>query len=134
MLPLLACAEESATYLSADPERLDFPEVEIATGSMPEDGWAAMETTITNTGEDALTVTISSLDTELFCLGGYPDAELPLELGELPAGAFYVVQVQVCDYPPGAQGQSVEREMRVSASLGEPIVVEIQYTPVLAED
>lgn len=134
MLALFACAEEPVTYLSADPERLDFSEVSIATGSMPEDGWAAMETAITNTGDEAMEVTIGSLDTDIFCVGGYPDAEIPLDLGDLPAGAFFVVEVQICDYPPGEQGKSVDREMGVSASLGEPIGVEIQFTPVLAED
>ena len=99
---------------------------------MPEEGYAATELSLNNTGEDPVTVSLEEFDFEHLCLQGF--SSVPANLNEIPAGGAYVLVVGVCDYIE-EQG---ERDSLVSAEIivehtGEssPLSIGWSFTPKL---
>lgn len=103
---LLACAQPEVV-LTFDPDPLDFGEVAIVP-EMPDTGYAQLELTINNAGEEEVTLQLEPYDTTWFCVEGFPPSEDPAPLSTLSPGAFYILKVGICGHEPGSTDSESE--------------------------
>jgi hypothetical protein len=127
MLLLLACA--TPVEFTVTPETLDLGTVDFV-AEMPEDGFAQGVVTLTNGGEEAVSLTMPEYDTESLCLLGFTTQELPVEMGVVNPGSSYQITVGICGYPPGSDGSLVGTSFDVWTD-GDPdtLTVPVSFTP-----
>ena len=75
---------------------------------MPEEGYAQKELTITNAGEESVSLSLEPYDTTWFCIEGFPPSEEPTALSTLSPGAFYILKVGICGHEPGSTDTTSE--------------------------
>jgi hypothetical protein len=68
---------------------------------------------IVNNGDGEATITAEAFDGDHLCASGFPSGG-PIEVGVLPAGASYDLELSVCGYGPGERNQDVTGEIRFS--------------------
>lgn len=129
MILLLACARPYVIEVS--PAVVDFGVVDFAV-EMPEDGYPPEPVTITNKGEDVvLGLALASYDVERVCVQGTPSGDLPIPLGDVGPGSFYLLNIAVCGLVAGDLDEEVRTEV-VLTTLGDPpsLTIPVTWTPV----
>ena len=125
---LLACT--TPVEISVVPETLDIGDVDI-TPDMPDEGYyAAGVVTLTNDGEETVSLQLPEYDNESLCIQGFLTQEFPVAMTDLDPEQSFAITVGICGYPPGTDGQPVAAPFDVWTD-GDPdtIAISIEFTP-----
>ncbi len=125
VLLLAGCGPEPVSF-SFDPATLEYGIV-VFPPEMPDEGYARMTLSITNTGETDGNLTLPEPDLDIFCIAGFVKENYPADLGEVRPGSTYILDVGLCGYPPGMQDLLVETGFEVETD-GDPAVLEVAAT------
>lgn len=128
MFFLLACAE--TVEISVVPETLDLGDVDILP-DMPDEGYyAAGVVTLTNDGENNVSLQLPEYDTTSLCIQGFLTQEFPVDMSELEPGQSLAITVGICGYPPGQDGLPTAAPFDVWTG-GDPdtVVVSVAFVP-----
>lgn len=124
----LACVQETVEF-AFEPAVLDFGRVNFPP-EMPDDGYAQLQLTVTNTGETDGHLTLPEPDAEIFCIEGFTTQEFPADVGEVNPGSAYVFTVGLCGYPPGTADSLVETALEITTDgLPETLTAPVTFTP-----
>lgn len=128
LLALLACTPDPE--LALDPSSLAYGEIDFGV-EMPEEGYSPLAVNVRNLDKDDHELWVVADDVDHLCFVGFPDAAAPFQLGSLPEGSTYTVEITVCDYDPGDR----DTEYLTSVSFAtetdtEPVVLSVSFTPV----
>lgn len=124
----LACGPETVEF-AFDPAVLEFGTVNFPP-EMPDDAYAQLQVTVTNTGETDGHLTLPEPDPEIFCIDGFTTQEFPADVGEVNPGSAYVFTVGLCGYPPGTADSVVESGVDITTDgVPETLTVPVTFTP-----
>lgn len=128
LLALLACTPDPE--LSLDPSSLAFGEIDFGV-EMPEEGYSPLPVSIQNIDKADHTLFVVADDVDHLCFVGFPEAAAPFELGTLPEGSAYTVQISVCDYDPGDRDSEYLTSVRFATETDtDPVELSVSFTPI----
>ena len=103
---LMAC-KNTEVVLQFNPDPLDFGEVAI-TPDMPDTGYAQLELSVINAGEEDVSLSLAPYDTTWFCIEGFPNAEEETPLSTLSPTSSYILKVGICGHEAGTFDSDVD--------------------------
>lgn len=127
LLVLLACTPDPE--LALDPSSLAFGEIDFGV-EMPAEGYSPLSVGVENIDKDDHELWVVADDVDHLCFVGFPEAAAPFQVGNLPAGSTYTLQISVCDYNPGDRDTEYLTSVRFATETdSDPVVLSVSFTP-----
>lgn len=118
-----------ALELDMSPSSLDLGTIDFDE-EMPEEGFNPQPVTVRNVSDVDTVLSVIDDDPDRLCVQGFPEPQVPYELGTLPAGASYTLQVAACGYLPGERDSSVVTGLTLGADgAAAPLDLSVTFVP-----